>query len=285
MDWPLPHNLNSTIARTLSYSDKFNYPLTPKELYFWQIGTRYPKSKFTNWSHQKLNYSFLPGREKIVSLRIGRLNYSRQKWQKINRLVPFFKSIPFLQAIFITGSLSMNNSPEFDDIDIMVISLPGTVWIVRPLIILFLTLMGIRRDPGIPLHSSPAVSDKICDNIYLDTANLVINYYPGDYSKNLYLSHEILQAKCVFDKGGVHRRFIQSNSWVKKYLPVAYGETLKSLQSIHYPAALRNQVATIILFVINSTFFIFQYLYMRPRITREVIGLGFAFFHPRKAVI
>ena len=39
---------NSSILSTLRYSDKFDYPLTIHELWYWQIRTRLSLSQITN---------------------------------------------------------------------------------------------------------------------------------------------------------------------------------------------------------------------------------------------
>lgn len=166
----------------------------------------------------------------------------------------------------------MDNSPKHDDIDFMIITSPNTLWLTRLLVIVLLNKS--RRPKQLPEHSSPKVSDKICDNLYLDTNNLKIN------NKNLYTAHEILQAKCIFDRSGVHRRFLESNSWVKNYLPIAYRESLKKISKkliCNKKYAISN-----FLYPVNLLLFWLQYLYMLPSMTTERVSLGYAFFHPKR---
>lgn len=166
----------------------------------------------------------------------------------------------------------MNNCPRFDDIDIMIVTTPHTLWLIRLLVVCLLKVLHLRRPPHLSKHSSTRVNNKICDNLYLDFDHLAMK----PCNNELYLAHEVLQAKCLFDRGGVHRQFLLQNSWAKKYLPIAYSETLK--QCNH--EAMKQFKTNISLFTINYLLFTIQYLYMRPRLTHEKVGLGYAFFHP-----
>lgn len=257
------------ILETLAYFDKYDYPLTLSEIWFWQSGTNFSKASFLSFLGNKTPFFFLTGRKNIVNIRKKRSIYSQIKLNIAKNLIPRLTQFPFIKAVFITGALAMSNSPVDDDIDIMLITDKSCLWITRILVIFFLRLHGIRRDSHLPEHSSARVSDKICDNLWLDTQHLLFA------DQKLYVAHELLQAKCIYDSGGVYKKLIIENAWVEKYLPVAYRETLKTLSGF-FP----DQQPIFILWLINLLLFTIQYLYMRPHLTCEKIGLGYAFFHP-----
>jgi len=187
----------------------------------------------------------------------------------------------------------MHNSPPNDDIDIMLVVRPHTLWFTRIVITGFLIITGQRRPARLAEHSSPRVRDKICDNLYLDLNHLHINHLSINQSlinqsTNLFLAHEILQAKCIFDRGGVRRQFLLANSWTKKYLPIAYAETINKFKNSKIEKLNENwklKIAKLLLWSINLLLFIVQYLYMRHYLSREKIGLGSAFFHPRSYML
>jgi hypothetical protein len=264
MVWPHPPNPRTSVAQALSYSDRFDYPLTLTEVWFWQPYTAYPII---------LLAPFYKNRDQLLYLRKKRWKYSQKKWLIAKKAVEIIKNIPSLQAVFITGALAMDNCPRLDDIDIMIITTPHALWLTRLLIISLLKFHGLRRHPHLPEHSSVRVNNKICDNLWLDQKHLCIT------SRNLYTAHEVLQAKCLFDRGGVHRQFLVENSWAKKYLSIAYRETLKQCGSPATPNH-QSKISNILLFTVNYLLFTVQYLYMRPRLTHEKVGLGYAFFHP-----
>ena len=133
-----------------------------------------------------------------------------------------------------------------------------------------LYLWRLRRFPG-----QTSAPNKICPNLWLDTNHLSI-----PHSRSIYIAHEILQAKPLFDKSSVSISFLKSNSWVQKYLPVAY----KNLTLGPSPKFRRGkpQQGEVFWKFINSIFFIIQYLYMKPKMTSERVSLHSAFFHPQK---
>ncbi len=279
MDSSPPRPLNNLFS-TLAYFSAFQYPLTAEELWFWQSG-RLSLTRITallkNYPHTKLGFYYLSGQDSTVDLRKNRLAssyYKKNLALKTSRIIRF---IPWVHAIFITGSLAMDNSPKNDDIDLMVITHPHTLWFTRLLVVITLKIFHLRRPGRLPEHSSARVQNKICDNLWLDTDHLALS------ACNLYTAHEILQAKCIFDRGGIHRLFLTQNPWVRNYLPVAYFQILKNCSNDQLIKPTVNRQLPIVkslLWLINLLSFWVQYLYMRPKITTEKIGLGYAFFHP-----
>jgi hypothetical protein len=258
----------------LQYSDRFSYPLTAEEIWFWQIKSTFTKKQVTkdisSWP-SLTGYYYL--RRSTVNLRKSRLIASTGKWQKAAAAAKILQHVPTIQAIFVTGSLAMSNSPPDDDIDFMIVTSPHTLWLTRLLVIFTLSLKNLRRPPHLPEHSSPAVSDKICDNLYLSSKSLMI------HNPSLYLAHEILQAKCIFDRSNIHRQFLEENSWVGDFLPIAYHQTISNAPNhiVHSTFYILN----LLLFPINLLLFTIQYLYMKPHITSERVSLNYAFFHPQ----
>lgn len=293
MAWPqsLPN-----LSDTLSYFDKYDYPLTEEEIRYWSsiplppppsnkntptfispyIGgeTRGGKPRRVLF---KNGFYFLSSRQKLVKLRKQREKFSKPKWVIAYRQAAKLAKLPFIAAIFVTGALAMNNCPQDDDIDLMIITYPNTLWITRFFVVIYLKFFNLRRFPSTMNHEL-ITNNRICDNLWLDLKNLSMNHEPTNHEHSLYIAHEILQAKCIFDRGGVHNLFLKQNSWVKKYLPVAYKDlTLGPSPEFRRGKPQRGEV---LLKFLNSIFFIIQYLYMKPKMTTERVGLGFAFFHP-----
>jgi len=269
----------------LRYSDRFDFPLTLTELWFWQINTHHPKWKIRH-SLDRLafkslrNYYFLPGRSAIITVRQQRARFSQAKWSTALRVGEALSRLPTIQAIFVTGALAMDNSPKFDDIDLMIVTSPHTLWLTRLVVVALLSLTGLRRPTSLPEHASPRVSGKTCDNLYLDTNHLIIHH------RNLYTAHEILQAKVIFDRSNIHNQFLKANSWTRSLLPIAFSESLKKsevskLKKFDLISNSKFWISNFILSPINFLFFLIQYIYMYPKITSERVSLGYAFFHPR----
>jgi len=243
------HKLSPLLNKTLEYFDKYDYPLTKEELEFWSGAKVQKVSK----------------RPKLEKIRKQREKTSLLKWGIAYSQAAKLAKLPFVAAIFVTGSLAMNNCKKSDDIDLMIITYPDTLWITR--LIYNLLFINNRRFPGV--KTAP---DKICTNLWLDIKNYKLKI------KNLYIAHEILQAKCIFDGGGVQYQFLKQNAWVKEYLPKAYLSLLK----LPSPKLRRGIKGEVIWKIINYILFWLQYLYMKPKMTSERVAPGFAFFHPHK---
>ena len=242
------------ILDTLRYFDQYDYPLTREELILWS-GVR--PAKLDNQ-----DYYFLPGKQHLVTLRKRREKISLKKWQIARRVGEKLKHFPTIAAVFVTGALAMNNCPKNDDVDLMIVTDPDSLWITRFFVNLFLS--SARRYPG-----QTTAPDKICPNLWLATPHLRIQ------TQDLYRAHEILQAKLVWEKAPVQQAFLRQNSWVKKFLPMAY-KNLTSRKRI--PLSLIKERAGVRF--LNVIAFIVQYIYMKPKMTSEKVTLGSAFFHP-----
>lgn len=258
-------NLSPQQNKTLEYFDKYDYPLTGEELEFWS-SVKVSKYKSIN------GYFYLPSRKSLIKLRTQREKYSLLKWGIAYKQAAKLTKIPFVEAIFVTGSLAMSNCKKTDDIDLMIITSPNTLWITR--FVVNIILFKSRRFPNV--KSAP---DKICTNLWLDTRNLKIP------ERSLYHAHEILQTKCIFDRGGVQYQFLRQNFWVKDYLPTAYKFQIKNSKTqINTKSQVSNFnfMIYLVIRILNLGFFVLQYLYMLPKKSTEKVGLGFAFFHPIK---
>ena len=260
-----PRQLRNKILSTLAYFDKYDYPLTLSEVRYWAARRGFNPLRLRRIGLNPIRgYYFLPGRSHIITLRQQREIYSRKKWQIAIQVGKKLSKFPSIAAVFVTGALAMNNCPQDDDIDLMMVTYPNTLWITRFFINLY--LHRIRRFPR-----QSRAPDKVCPNLWLDTDHLFI----PDHS--LRTAHEILQAKVLWDRSEVHHQFLKQNPWVKEYLPVAYKGSIPDRAS-----ASRDWILfDFLLWPINLFFFIVQYLYMKSKMTSERVGLGYAFFHPR----
>lgn len=266
-------NLSEAILATLAYHDIFEYPLTLKEFHRYLIGKRASfasvernlfKLKANGQIGANQGYYFLKGRTKIVSIRKRRERYSRAKFKRAVFFASILKTIPTLKLVGISGALSMQNSHQGDDIDLVLLSSQNTLWTTR-----FLAnalLWPFKRDT-----QGKKIADRACLNFFIDESSLKIKDH------NLYFAHEICQMKPIWERDNIYQKFLIANNWVKKYLPnwipssefVDHRLQKERLQTTNYP-----------LQTVESVLRRFQLWYMRPKITTEKIGEGQLFFHP-----
>jgi len=242
------------------YADLFDWVLTTDETKSRQITSEIPGYKPVVQSRD--GFVFLSGRERLIKLRHQREKISQKKITISQTTFRFLSKIPTIVAVFLTGSVAVGNAKQSADIDLMIITKQNTLWLTRATVFFFLKILKLIR-------SSEKFTDKICPNIFLSENNLKV------LKKNLYTAHEILQARCIFDRGGIAQKWLAENGWTKNYLP-NISQKLKGKS----PRLNLKVKSNILVFLLNYLAFVLQYLYMKPKVTNEKIDLHYAFFHP-----
>lgn len=247
------------VKKTYAYGKIFQYQRSLPELYFWKIG-----SKFISYK----NFLKKLGSKKSLYLPKKINNpYSVQKVTFAKKKLCQIAKVPFIRLLGVTGSVSANNAKKNDDIDIFIITAPHTLWITRPLVLLYLEIKGIRRRRKTPINDQ---KDLICPNLWLDSANLKIN----KQDQNLYTAHEVLQVKPLFDKSQTYQRFLKTNRWVKRFLGNAY-----TLSKIKISTKPNYSIVWFLLSPINFMFYLLQRMLMFLPTKGEKISYTQAFFH------
>ncbi len=211
--------MEKAILKTLIYYDIFNFPLKAWEIHKWLIGktsTLKQTEKAINSlvKKQKIKtqkgYYFLSGRNGVVSKRLEREKVSKSHLQTARLISSIFKLIPWIKLVGISGSLSMMGSTKTDDIDLFIITSKNRIWVSRLLLIFLTSLTGLRRTRREKILTAHG---KLCINLILEESNL------EQSKKNIYLAHEVLQMKLLWQKDSIYSDFLHTNSWAFKYLP------------------------------------------------------------------
>jgi predicted nucleotidyltransferase len=280
--------IGNSIIKTLKYSDHFGFPLTVSEIHQRLISqTTHSKEQViksldsmvkSNQIQNKQEYYFLPGKKSLVAQRINHLKASKPQLARVKQMAHKLSQIPFVKAIYLTGSLAMNNSKTDSDIDFMIITKEGRLWTTRFILTLYTSLLGLRRTPG-----SRKNAGKLCLNLYLTPDS----YLLPTHKQSIYTAYELIQAVPVYDPRDTRTALLAANPWIKYYLSnVITGSDLSKrtllkrnprLQAEEGPAAAGRRV---LMGTIENLLFNLQYLYMRPKLTREYITINSAFFHP-----
>src|SRR3989344_2034356 len=272
-------NIHDSLIKTLCYSDIFDYPLTFEEIWRYYIGNL-PVSRSLLKSrikhpliYKKGKYYFLKGREKIIQDREKKQKVAERKLDKAGKICRLLSYMTGIKLIGISGSLSMKNSSDNDDIDLFIITEKNSLWLTRFLTSLLLVLMGEKRD-----RFGILVKDKICLNMFISQNCLTIQ----EKDRNLFTAHEIIQMKTIINKEYTYQRFILSNLWILEYMPNCLSMkdiNASQLKDNCSEKSLRNSFLT----VINNIFFHFQFMYMKKHMTSEVVEKGLAKFHPQNS--
>lgn len=201
--------IEQAILNTVIYADIFQYPLTEEEIYRYLVRVKTTRQAVHEGLQVCLEttgslirsgpYYLLAGREQIVPLRLQRAQVATGMWHRAYEYGRLMAQLPFVRMIAVTGSLAMNNVDPGGDIDYLVVTQPGRLWLARGLVVLLVRFAALR-------------GDRICPNYFLSERAL---YLPD---QNLFSAHELIQMVPLF---GVqtYARMCRVNPWVDEFLP------------------------------------------------------------------
>lgn len=266
--------MEKAILKTLIYSDIFDYPLKGYEIHKWLIG-RVASFQQIEKSLTKLlikgkvikvkDYYVLAKRKGIVTKRQLREKQSKKFLLKGKICCTFLKIIPTLKLVGISGGLALNNTDKKDDIDLFLITSKNRLWLTRLLVIFILDLVGVRRKAGM---NSKQVSGKICVNILIEETFL------EQEKKDLYIAHEVLQMKVLWQRGNTYKKYLEKNSWAFEFLPSWIGDEISD------STVFLNWAPPILGKVLENLAKRFQLKIMKKPQGAERIEDGSLYFHP-----
>lgn len=211
--------MEKAILKTLNYADIFDYPLKAYEIHKWLIGRkanlRQVESvlgRLVQSSKCKVQngYYYLPKRVDLVGKRKRKEKQSGYYFKKTKLLTSLLKLIPWVKLVGISGGLSMDNASKLDDIDLFIVTSKNRLWLSRILTLGLLSLTGQRRKVG---ENGRKIAGKLCINMLLEEDRLAL------VDKDIYLAHEVLQMKVLWERDGMYQKYLEDNEWVFKYIP------------------------------------------------------------------
>ncbi len=191
---------------------------------------------------RKNGFYFLRGRENIVEKRIWRKKLADEKWKKLKPTLLLCQMIPYIRAVFVSGSLALGNTKKESDIDILVIAEHGHIWTARAFLTVFLSILGKYRQTN-------STEDKICANHYITDRSLAIPF-PSLYNAQTYA--HFFAADPLSNK--IMKEFKKSNGWIASYLlhfdpdedKNMHNETVKKPLRLSLYAAIKKILETIL---------------------------------------
>lgn len=205
-------DLYATALAALAYADLFDYPLTLEQVVRFQVGTQYDHAEIASCLRQMVGASgeasnsgalyCLRGRETTFQVRRQREQVSARIWRRARLWARIVARTPFVRMVAVTGALSMNNIVGKPDIDLLVLTQPGRVWICRRLLILQVRLARL-------------FGDDLCPNYILSSQHLELD------QRDFFTAHELAQMVPLYGQT-LYREMLAHNGWSRRFLPAAF---------------------------------------------------------------
>lgn len=203
--------LRKNILKTLLYYDIFSHPLKCEEIFSFLPRNGIPAADVNEFLKktaasdsapfaEKDGYFYIKPAEENVFKRIEKEIYSRKMWKRASLITHIIKRFPFVRAVLVTGSLSKNSSDNSSDLDFMLITKPGGLWIARTLLMTFKKIFLLNSYKF------------FCINYYITEDNLEIT------DKNIFTATEIATIKATFNSD-LLKRFLKHNLWINEFFP------------------------------------------------------------------
>lgn len=220
MAQPLPDHPNESVLcsvmSTVVYFDIFQHPLTRNEIAEYSHNATISATELDNalnflvehsFLYEKDNY-FLPNQEfeNIIRRKNGNA-LAKKSWPQAVKKSVLISKFPFVRSVVVSGSLSKGFMDENSDIDFLIITQPGRLWLTRSMLAIYKKIFLLN-------------SHKLfCVNYFLDLDNLALP------DRNIFIATELLFAVPVYNPD-IHYQFVEANNWSKSYYPSIRKQTL-----------------------------------------------------------
>jgi len=252
--------LNNAVLATLAYYDIFDFPLTLIEVHRYLINpARFEKDTIVGdislhdidgtlkglceegRAHERNGYYMLSKeREVIYVKRIAYEKIAAQKWKKLLRLAYWFQAVPYIRAMFVSGSMAMHNTDDQSDFDVLTIVKNGRLYTARIFLSLMASMFGARRK-----RFDLVAPNKFCFNHYLTDQQLRIEH------ESLYNAQTYVNLRPIYTRGTAFDDFYRENPWLNQY--VYHFKPLQGYvrRTVHHSNFLRS-IARLVELILNS---------------------------------
>jgi len=204
-------SIEHAVVRTVAYADVFDFPLTATDVQRYLVGVPASLASVQDalrrivperLAHRD-GFYMLRERRGLVETRRRRAAASARLWPQALRYGRALAALPYVRMVAVTGSLARDNVESGSDIDYLVVTAPGRVWVGRG-------LMGIlRRAVGIR-------GTQLCPNYVLSEQALLLP------DRSLFTANELAQMVPLTGQP-VYRQMRHVNGWTAEFLPNAEG--------------------------------------------------------------
>lgn len=207
------NHTDAAILRTLLYADVFQFPMTPAEIHRYLIASQPITLRDIHTAlgesttlrpllHHADGYVALAEHADYIAVRLQREGITRRLWEEALHYGRWLSWIPFVRMVALTGALAVRNpAGDDDDLDYLLVTQPGRVWLARLFAVMLVRLVRLRGRELCPNYV--LASDQLCQE-----------------QRDLYIAHEVAQMLPLYGQP-IYEKMMQVNGWSSAYLPNA----------------------------------------------------------------
>lgn len=200
------NNHTNDVLKTLLYFDAFSYPISATEIeQYSKFSSNEIQAELDALVNKNIIYSFdefysISKNKKLITRRKKGNENAKKILNKAIKMSAFISQFPFIEGVFLSGSLSKGYFGENDDIDYFIVTSPNRLWLARTLLIAFkkIFLLNSRK--------------YFCINYLMSTNSLEIA------EKNRFTATEFATL-IPMSGNGIYCDLKKNNSWVLDYFP------------------------------------------------------------------
>ncbi len=218
-----------SVRQTFAYLRLVRLAVTPEELYryLWQPPAGLSYTDFLS-VHAQMNLLSSYGcvvesieDQEVVEERRRSVIPTELMLRRARQAVRLVAWVPFLEAVFVCNSVGSETARPESDIDWLVVTRPGRIWLVRAVLNSILRVAGLRTYGN---HEA----GRICLSFFIDHDHLdlaPLRALPED----IHFAYWLHQMVSVYGHVSWYPRFVEANSWIKQYVPFLHESLITAL--------------------------------------------------------
>ncbi len=149
-------------------------------------------------------YYALPGKQELCVARMLGYGASIVREQRIRRTLWVLNFLPFVRGVALAGSQALGLPRKESDIDLLIITEPGWLWLPRTIVTAYFQLLGIRR------HGAQ-VANRVCLNHY------IAGYKSITHSHNVYTAFEYAKLRPLVGEHAIRLFQYANMEWISTF--------------------------------------------------------------------
>jgi glycosyltransferase involved in cell wall biosynthesis len=209
------------IHKTVDYAALFQYPLKPEELHERLFDVKVDATTF----QKVLKRLRLTPNDHLLELRRRREQITDEAIGSVSEPLRILVSLPFVRMVAFSGSTAHRNMTGTEDIDLFMIVEDGKLWAVFLIAVVWAKIAGLRK--------------RLCMNYLISDAALPL------CEQDVFTAQQAAALKPFYGKA-VYDRFIERNSFIRRYFPNFSPDSHRNLYKELQPGRAKRVLETLL---------------------------------------